>query len=178
MHTRPPRLQSFRSLLKDQRGATAVEFALVVGPFLIFLGAIIEVGIMLFTEYTLQNAVQEASRQIQTGQMTAATSSDFKTLLCQKAPNLTNCTTALGVGLYVDNAANFTDLATAMQAVTISSIPPGTSAPFNPGAGSRAVAVIATYDWKFTFPFMQVFNNVAGARRLQGVAVFLNEAFG
>jgi Flp pilus assembly protein TadG len=169
----PPRNWNFRRIARNESGATAIEFAIVVGPFLFIIGSIIEVGVMLFADYTLQNAVQEASRQIQIGEMKTATASDFKTLICENAPNLTSCSTK--VGIVVQNAANFTELAATIPANL--NVPPGNSTPFNTGTGTQAVFVMATYDWTFTFPFMQVFNNVDGARRLSGTAVFMNEAF-
>ena len=162
-----------RRLARDSQGATAIEFAIVIFPFLLVVASIVEVGIMLFSAYTLQNAVQEASRGIRTGQMATTTSDQFKADICGRATILRECTTKIGI--YVENAANFTALAAAV--VRPDQVGPGASTPFNKGGGGRAVAVFATYDWTFTFPFMSVYNTVPGARRLQGVAVFLNEAF-
>lgn len=133
----------FRTFARDSQGATAIEFAFVVGPFIFLIAGIVEVGFMLFTEYTLQNAVQEASRQIKSGDMTTATSVQFKTEICKRAVNLRDCSTK--IGLYVDNAANFTALAPNVPSA--SSIGPGEETTFNTGVGGRAVAVIATYDW-------------------------------
>lgn len=163
-----------RRVGKDTQGATAIEFAMVVWPFILLIGGITEIGIALFTEYTLQNAVQEAGRKIQTGQMEGKGVEQFKTEICDKAPNLKNCTRDLGV--YVQNADTFTELARIVPSAK--TIEPRRSTPFSTGVGEKAVAVMATYDWKFTFPFMRMFNNVEGARRLQGVAVFQNEKFG
>ena len=54
---------------KSVRGATAVEFAMVAGPFFFVLGSTCETGLMLFTEYVLQKSVQEAARLVRTGQV-------------------------------------------------------------------------------------------------------------
>ena len=53
---------------RSDSGATAVEFAIVAFPFFALLGVIIETGSMMFTEFGLQSAVQEAARQARTGQ--------------------------------------------------------------------------------------------------------------
>jgi hypothetical protein len=39
--------------------------------------------------------------------------------------------------------------------------------------------VVATYDWDFTFPFMDFLGNIQGGskRRLGGIAIFKNEPF-
>lgn len=173
---------SLGRFIRDRRGATAIEFAIVVGPFIFLVGGIIEFGFMLFTEYTLQNAVQDAARQIQVGKVRSASSNllpvtqpaAFKTLICDRAPNLKDCTNKIGV--YVQNATNFASLASNVPSAIM--ISPGVFDTFNTGVGRQPVAVIAVYDWTFTFPFMRMFNNTdQGTRRLQGIAVFQNEAF-
>uniref|UniRef100_UPI00112F141F TadE/TadG family type IV pilus assembly protein n=1 Tax=Escherichia coli TaxID=562 RepID=UPI00112F141F len=57
---------------RSESGATAVEFALVAGPFFYVLGCICETGLMLFTEYVIQNSVQEAARLVRTGQVSTS----------------------------------------------------------------------------------------------------------
>jgi Flp pilus assembly protein TadG len=53
---------------RTQRGATAVEFALVAPAFLATLLAILEVSIFLFGQMALQNAANQAARYFLTGQ--------------------------------------------------------------------------------------------------------------
>ena len=57
-----------RRMIKSENGAAAVEFSLVAFPFFMVMGCICETGIMLFTEYSIQAGVQDAARQIRTGQ--------------------------------------------------------------------------------------------------------------
>lgn len=171
----------------SERGATAVEFALVAGPFLFLLGAISETGILLFTEYVLQNATQEAARTVRTGQAAGAggtppiTAADFKTLICDGVGFLIDCPGKVTV--YVDNAPNFASLETTIDdPLAIGPEPDGTAYPvvFNPGGQLVAATVIATYDWNFVFPFMDFLGTINGgsARRLYGMAIFRNEPFG
>ena len=58
----------FLSFFKAQGGAIAVEFAFVAPVFFMFLFGIIEGGIMFFGQAALMNSVQDAARQIRTGQ--------------------------------------------------------------------------------------------------------------
>ncbi len=100
-------------------GATAVEFALVAFPFFYVLGAICETGLMLFTEYVVQNAVQEAARTVRTGQVSTTsgtatkTESEFKDSICADLSTLIDCDGELTV--YVNNAADFAALEGAIE---------------------------------------------------------------
>ncbi len=60
-----PRL--LRVLFKDTRGVTAVEFSLIIVPFLGLLLALVQVGLYLFASEGLDVAVQDAARNIYTG---------------------------------------------------------------------------------------------------------------
>ena len=175
-----------RRIVKSESGATAVEFAMVAGPFFFVLGCICETGLMLFTEYALQNATQEAARLVRTGQVTDGTGAiimsegDFKTAVCTNVQALIDCNSKVTV--YVNNAASFSALASTMGSpLDIGPTSTGATPPiiFNPGAQLKAAAVVATYDWTFVFPFMNFLGNVDGnkARRIYGLAIFRNEPF-
>jgi Flp pilus assembly protein TadG len=159
-------------------GVTAIEFAIVGPPFLLLIGMILETGLMLFTEYALQNSVQEASRSIRTGaaQTGAYNTAKFKTEICKFAKALPNCNAKLSVD--VKNATKFSTL-NLPSYLNVGTKNDGTMNPstFSCGGPSEAVGVIATYDWTFTLP--SYLGNVNGgkARRLSGVAVFRNEPF-
>ncbi len=56
----------------DRRGATAVEFGLVVTPFLAVICAIFELGFANFQNEMLANAVNDASRAMLTGRLQTA----------------------------------------------------------------------------------------------------------
>ncbi|MGQ0484328.1 MAG: TadE/TadG family type IV pilus assembly protein [Hyphomicrobiales bacterium] len=170
-----------RRFLKSQGGAAAVEFALVAGPFFFVLGTICETGLMLFTEYVLQNSVQEGSRAVRTGQVTTTlgglkmTEGQFKAIVCGSVKVVVDCNT--GVTVYVNSANNFAELETVVASPIL--VGPGGSAAFKPGGQLKSAAVIATYDWDFAFPFMDFLGNIAGGskRRIHGMAVFRNEPF-
>ena len=171
-------------LRRDERGATAVEFALVIGPFMLVLGVIIETGLMLFTEYVIQSSVQEAARQIRTGQAQSAamTQATLKTnFLCDTLNIIINCNTKVYV--YVNAQASYTALQAALPSMlTVGPSYGGSTVntSYNCGQPSQAVAIVATYDWEFTLPyFMGFFGNMGDdqMRRLVGFAMFRNEPF-
>ena len=171
-----------RRYLKSESGATAVEFSLVAFPFFMVMGCICETGIMLFTEYAIQSGVQEASRQIRTGQAQTSglSAAAFKAKICDSAVIVAGCSANLTV--YVRPAASFATLKTVLpNYLNVGLKADGTPNPgsFNCGAASQAAGVVATYDWTFTMPFMDFLGNISGGkkRRLYGIAIFQNEPF-
>ena len=61
------------TLWSSPNGATAVEFALVVTPFIALLMANIETAVMMFTSSVVQGGIMQAARQVRTGQVTSST---------------------------------------------------------------------------------------------------------
>ena len=169
---------------RNNSGATAIEFAMVVPLFLLMLGIIVETGLMMFTDYVLQTSVQEAARMVRTGQaqeqkMTAA---QFKTAICRIAKIIISCESKVTV--YMKSGPDFATLASDPNAsyMKVGAKADGTFAAttFQCGSREQAVTLIASYDWKFTIPvFMSYFGNWNNkkARRMAGFAVFRNEPF-
>lgn len=176
-----------RRLRRSDSGATAVEFALVAGPFFYVLGCICETGLMLFSEYVIQNSVQEAARMVRTGQVTSSdgsitmSSTDFKAKICEEVGIIVDCEGKVSV--YVNNAATFSSLTSTMADpldVGQGSDGQAYSPVYAPGGQLQAATVIATYDWEFAFPFMSFLGNFRDGevRRIYGLAIFRNEPFG
>lgn len=182
-----PVTRRFARFVRAGGGATAVEFAIVAPVFFFMVAVILEMGMMLLTEYTLQKAVENASRGIQIGDVQNAgqTGDQFRQAICDEADTLTDCNARLG--LWVSSADNFAALVNgtagppAVPALPgLGNFTPGVASRFVPGSAAQAVAVIATYDWPFFFPpIMAPLSNVANlaGRRLQGTATFRNEPF-
>lgn len=51
-----------RRLARDRRGASAVEFALVIVPFVLLLFTVVEYGRLLFTRHAFQEIASETAR--------------------------------------------------------------------------------------------------------------------
>jgi Flp pilus assembly protein TadG len=167
-------------LLKSEDGAAAIEFVFVVFPFIYVLGCITETGVMLFTEYVLQSSVQDASRQIRTGGAQGASldAAGFKSKVCQNIGILVNCGSKVTV--YVKPATSFSSLKSSLPGGAMSvGTEAGSPQSFNCGQASQPGTVIATYDWTFTFPFMNFLGNINGntQRRLTAVAIYQNEPY-
>lgn len=171
-----------RPLLKSESGSAALEFAMVIFPFIYVMGCITETGVMLFTEYVIQSSVQDAARQIRTGgaQTAGLSAAAFKAKICSSVSILVNCSSKVTV--YVKPAGSFSSLkSTLPSALNVGPKPDGSPNPtsFDCGQASQPAAVIATYDWTFSLPFMSFLGNINGnaARRLSGVAIFRNEPY-
>ena len=175
--------QSLRHFGHNDSGVSAVEFAFVGPPFLIILGCTIETGMMMFTEYMLQSAVNDSARLVRTGQaQTNPLSKDqFKAAICKTASLMIDCTG--GVTVYVRSDTNFQNLKNNLPPlVNIGpSVSGSTQAPacYSPGAPTQPAAVVATYDWYFNMWGMSPLGNIGGgaARRLIGFAIFQNEPY-
>ena len=167
----------------SERGATAVEFAMVAGPFFLVLGVIIETGLMLFSEYALQSAVSDSGRLIRTGQAqnSGFSVATFKAAICSTAGVLIDCDGKVTV--YVNHSGQTFAQLNAMVPSFLSIGPSITNQPYpvtySCGGPLQPVAVIATYDWYFSMIGMNYLGNIMSnsARRLVGFAIFLNEPY-
>lgn len=169
---------------RSDSGVSAIEFVLI-GPIVFFvLGVIIESGLMLYTEITLQNATDTAARTIRTGnaQMKGLTAADLKTAICAGVGTLMNCSRVV---VYVNSDTSFANLKAKVPSDYINIGPssgsnPATYVPcYNPGSPSNPAIIVATYDWNLTSLSMSFWGNVAGntARRLIAVTLFQNQPF-
>src|ERR1700749_53165 len=74
---RPHRAKAF---WRADKGAAAVEFALVATPFFVLLFGVIELGLVLMAQVDLENAMANATREIRTGITQSATTSATQTI--------------------------------------------------------------------------------------------------
>ena len=104
-----------RRYCKDEAGAGAAEFALVLIPFLALIFGIIETSMMLYANHTLQYATEAAARCasiMNAAGMSCDTTAHIQTYATNhySGPNIapTFTYTASGCGHTVAGAANFT----------------------------------------------------------------------
>ena len=95
-HARPaatPKRGRRRSLWADQRCATALEFAILSVPFLMMVLFIMEISYDLYTQAALDSGMQNAIRQIQTGNAQNVTNAQaFVTkYVCPNMTAVLNC---------------------------------------------------------------------------------------
>ena len=98
-----------RRFIRQQDGATTVEFAMVAAPFLAMVFAIMETAIVFFAGQALETAGADSARLIMTGQAQTQgfDQAKFKQAVCDKIYGLFNC----AGGLYVD-VKNYSSFAT------------------------------------------------------------------
>jgi Flp pilus assembly protein TadG len=162
---------------KAESGATAVEFALVGGPFIFFLMLLFETGLMLFSQYIIEHGVAEAARLIRTGQAQSFTKDQFKAEVCGTMAAFLKCNENLYVDVRTFTSFRDVNLPQPIQGNKLSdAVTKG--AQFKPGGPMEVVVVRTYYEWKLFVPGMSQFANLEGNKRLlTGGAAFRNEPF-
>ena len=168
---------------RHQRGAAAVEFALVAAPFLALLFGIIELGLMFMGSVTLDNATQAAARQVRTGQVVSPATPDGK----EKSKTAFKDSICNGMGwMKSDCLQNLVvDVRTFTQFNDVSYNNPIQKGAFNPGqttfetgGPSQIVLVRAYYPWKLYVPLASgALEKTAGKTLLTSITTFRNEPY-
>lgn len=169
---------------KDQEGATALEFAILAVPFFALLFSIVELAIVFFISSTLTYAMNEAARDVRTGefQSSCGGAAEFKTAVCNKMGSLGNCNN-LRIDVVSSPSGQFQP--------ELLPPPPTIEDPANPGnpikppdtyaqTQARAVVVVrAQYYHKLSFPgqFTRLSNQPGNNRLLTSSTAFRNEPF-
>ncbi|CDZ27566.1 pilus assembly protein [Neorhizobium galegae] len=60
-------MHRFKALLRNEQGTAAVEFALLVLPFFVFLFCILDMALMFFVDSALDSALHMAARSVRVG---------------------------------------------------------------------------------------------------------------
>ncbi len=166
-----------RRFARHQKGAAAVEFALVAVPFLALLFAIIETALVFFAGQTLESAASDAGRLVMTGQAQSFSKDDFKTAVCNYlAGGLFNCSSDVYVN--VTTFASFGSVNTAAP-VTNGQLDTA-NMNYTPGGPNCIVAVQLYYQWPIYVSLLgeSLANLNGGYRLLVATSVFRNEPYG
>jgi Flp pilus assembly protein TadG len=168
---------------RNEDGATAIEFAMVALPFLMMLFGIIAVGLFFFTTFSLENAVEQASRPMKTGEAqqannkTGKTKAEFKAEVCSLLPAYVDCTGKLRINVQKYNDG---DMITPPACVDAGGNLVGDAGtPFNPGARKQIMLVTGCLEWALAgqIPFLQLGSMSNGAAMLQASTTFKTEPF-
>ena len=103
----PRRRQRKKPLWSDARGVTTLEFALVAPVFLLFLFAILGVGLDGFYQLNLDDAVRDVARQIQIGAPAGQSGPNFVSAVCAELLIPSGCATSLSYNVQT-NASSLT----------------------------------------------------------------------
>jgi Flp pilus assembly protein TadG len=168
---------------KNQDGAVAIEFGLVVLPFLALLFAILETALVFFAGQVLETAVGDASRLILTGQAKTQnlTAEQFKDRVCARIPALFNCKALVQVDVraFGDSFASAT-VGSPIQSGRLH-WGTGNGAPLYSNPGDRQIVVVrAAMEYPIYIKFFgQTMANLSnGTRLIMASATFRNEPFG
>ncbi len=160
---------------RDERGAAMIEFAIIALPFLGLLLGMLEVGLIFWGGYELDNATLAASRLIKTGQAqkNGYGQADIVTQICNNVAILSGCASSLT--LTVQTVSSFACVANPSQ----SGCTETASGDYKPGQGSQIELVTASYEWPlFNFATVALLANLPdGNRLITSTAVFQNEPF-
>jgi Flp pilus assembly protein TadG len=161
----------------DGRGATVVEFALLMAPFFILVFGLFEVGLVIWGGLELDNATTDAARLVRTGQ---AQSADFdearlRQEVCSRVALLRDCASRLR--LEVRTFPSFASMTPAAPLDAEGKLRPGFA--FQPGGPEAIVLMSAFYEW----PLLGLVSNISlgnmagGNRLLWASTAFRNEPF-
>ncbi|MFN3228849.1 MAG: TadE/TadG family type IV pilus assembly protein [Asticcacaulis sp.] len=163
---------------RNESGAGAVEFALVVAPFLFLLFGVMELALIVLAGITLEGATDRFSRLVRTGQFPTATATPekIKAEICKGMTFFsTDCVNSLVVDVRV--LSDYSNIPTA---------DPISNGNFDNsqiqskiGNGGEIQMVRAYMQWTLLFPMMKpVFHTLdSGKSVLSAKTTFKNEQF-
>jgi Flp pilus assembly protein TadG len=175
-----------RRFVRDERGATAVEFALLAAPFFMIIGAILETSVVFLSGQVLDGAVQDVSRLIRTGQvreMGINSADAFKARVCDRLFGLFRDCDNLFVEVAVQSNGAFSDIAISppidLENCRQDACEWTRPEAFNGGVGSSIVVVQVYYKWPTIIDFggYNLGNLGDGTRLMSGTTVLRNEPF-
>ena len=167
-----------RRFIRQQDGATTIEFGMVAAPFLAMVFAIIETAVVFFAGQALETAGADSARLIMTGQAQTQgfDQAKFKTAVCGKIYGLFNC----AGGLYVDvkNYSSFAAVNTAKPVDSNGNLQTGTFG-YAPGGPGSIVVVRLMYQWPVYVSLLglNLADSAGNKRLLISTVAFRNEPY-
>jgi Flp pilus assembly protein TadG len=174
------------SFKADEIGATAVEFAIVATPFLMFIFGLIGCALYFFTTSSIENGMDRTSRLIRTGEAVTdkMTVEQFKQDICDAAGGWVDCKK---LQIFVQSYSNgWAGLQAAAPqpcvqdgAIVMNPAPGSDLIAIYSGTASDVVVVTACYKWDFTakLPFLKLGNMPDGSMMLQTATSFRSEPY-
>lgn len=135
------------AVVRDRRGATLVEFAIVAAPLFALLIAIIQTSLTFFAQQALETAAEKSVRQLMTGsaQKAGMTQSQFKTAACTNLPAFMPCANLM---VDVQVATSFSGVNNAPPTITYDTNgKPNNSMAYQPGGPGEISIVKLMYIW-------------------------------
>jgi len=172
-------LHRLRKLPRDDRAATAVEFAILITPLMFLILASLQLGLIFFAGQCLQSAAIASGRELMTGaeQDKGATQTQFQSAVCANATVLFNCNSIM---VDVESASSYSNISTAPLTPTYDASGKVTNTwAYSPGAAGDIVILRLMYSWPVVAgPLLPgLANQSNGNRLLVATSVFKNEPY-
>jgi Flp pilus assembly protein TadG len=185
-------------LSRNEDGVTAIEFAMVGIPFFMMLFGIMGVGLYFFSVFNLENAVEQASRPLRTGEwdkanpinstdaaiadaQRAASKVAFSKAVCDQLAGFFDCAKKLRVQVVNVTAGNAPDVGQCLDkdAAGVTILVPTVTTKFADLAATQTVVVTACYqlDVLQHIPFIKLGNMPDGSTLIQASAAFKTEPY-
>ncbi len=166
------------AFIRDKRGATAVEFALLITPFVSLLFVTLQTLLIFLSNAQLDTATRTAARQLMTGsaQLASMSQDQFKTQICNAASDF-DCSKIM---VDVQSSQTFSSLSSAAPTITYDANGKSTNAfSFSPGGPNDVVIVRVMYSWPVIGGILGVglANQPNDTRLLVSTFVFKNEPY-
>lgn len=169
-----------KGLKRDEKGAAAIEFALVALPFFAILFATFEIAMIYWAQGVLTESVEPQARRGMTGElqrMGGVTQQNLRTAICNNVGGMFDCNRLI---IDVRTLPNFTAQGNPSLLTAGGSIIP---TEFDFGARGDIVMMRVGYPWQTIFPFSLVnmsfnlSNMPNGIHLMQVTHVVRNEKF-
>ncbi len=151
----------FKRLRRDEGGVTALEFAMLAGPFFAFIFAIMEVAFWFIGTQVLDNAVMQVGRKARTGEALTMSQADFVNEICQLSqPLFPNCSNQIIVNVKPYNSfasSGFTDNSDANG-----NLDPNATSSVTPCPPNSVCVVEAELEWDLLFNIPSKFATIMG----------------
>ena len=170
------RFDLLRSFRRRDDGAAAVEFGIVLAPFLAVLFAILETAMVFFAGQTLETAAADSARLILTGQAQngGLNQASFKDAVCARIYGLFDCDVGMTIDVKKYTAFSEADLSRPVDAD--GNVKPGS---YDPGGPCEIVVVRLIYQYPVYLSMMGFdLADMSGNKRLLvATSVFRNEPY-
>ncbi|MCI4646230.1 MAG: pilus assembly protein [Hyphomonadaceae bacterium] len=164
-----------KRLCKDDKGVSAIEFALIGPLFLLFTIGIIEFGLYFLKKNLVSHVLYEASRNIQTGeiQSSANPQQTFIDEYCADSPGFLRCNEISFDVRSFDSVA-----AVSFPAPVYDDAGNPQNFVFQPGSGEQITAMRASIPHQFITPLMRkYFQPTEDPALIVGHSIAKNEPF-
>ena len=174
-----------RRFIRDDRGVTMIEFALLAVPFFAILGAILETSLIFLAGQMLDSSVNSASRLVRTGQAGNFSAEKFQETICDNLYGMFRDCDQLRIN--VDNVGDFksTIITSPVATPCVKTCAWTLPAKYNPGQGGSIIMVRVYYKWPVILSWPDTLlpggftlaDQPDGTRLLGAVRIFRNEPF-